>query len=81
VLLHNAGLDRSVVLAAMAAQGNSCGCDVMTGRVVDMHEAAIYDAASILAEAVRRAVTGAALLLTTDTLIHHAQPETVMTPR
>lgn len=80
VLLHNASLDRSVILARIAEHGDGYGCDVTTGEIVAMQEAGIWDATVILAEAVRQAVTGASLLLTTDTLVHRAQPEQVMTP-
>jgi chaperonin GroEL len=75
-LLENAGLEAGAVAAEIDAVGPGCGFDVTTGEVVDMVEAGIFDAAAVLKAAVRSAVNGAALALTTDVVVHRKAPPT-----
>jgi chaperonin GroEL len=67
----NAGIDPSVAMARLTLAGPGYGYDVTTEQVVDMAEAGIYDVAAAQKAAVHAAVTGAALALTTDVLVHH----------
>ncbi len=73
-ILINAGYDASEVMAEIRLAGNGHGLDVRSGQVVDMAQAGIWDAAAVLKTAVHSAVSGAALALTTDVLVHHKQP-------
>jgi chaperonin GroEL len=73
-ILTNAGYDASEVMAEIRLAGNGHGFDVRSRQVVDMVQAGIWDAAAVLKTAVRSAVSGAALALTTDVLVHHKQP-------
>ena len=74
VLLENAGLDPVEVLNELAASAEGCGYDTVGHRVVNMAEAGIVDSGSVIAEAVSRAISGAALALTVDVLVHRSKP-------
>jgi chaperonin GroEL len=69
-LLANAGLDPSEVMAEIRLAGPGFGYDVMEGKIVKMGEAGILDVAAATLGAVRAAISGAALALTTDVLVH-----------
>ncbi len=70
VLVENAGYDPSRVLAEIQHAPAGHGFDASAGKVVDMATAGVFDAASVLREAVLTAVTSAGLALTTDVLVH-----------
>jgi chaperonin GroEL (HSP60 family) len=53
---------------------------VRSGKVADMAQAGIWDAATVLRTAVHGAVASAALALTTDVLVHHKEPQQAMQP-
>ncbi|MBL7199486.1 MAG: hypothetical protein ISS56_05010 [Anaerolineae bacterium] len=74
-ILHNAGHDPSRAMADLDGAGPGCGYDVNTGQVVDLAQAGIMDIAAAIKAAVHGAVTGAALALTTDVLVHHLKPK------
>jgi chaperonin GroEL len=74
-LIANAGRDASEVMAEIRQAGTGYGYDVLADRVVEMTASGILDVASVLRSAVARAVSGAALALTTDTLVHHKKPQ------
>jgi chaperonin GroEL len=79
-LLANAGHDASEVMAEVRRAGQGRGFDVRRGEVVDMAEAGIWDVVGVLKGTVHRAVTGAALALSTDVLVHHRKPEQAVEP-
>lgn len=54
--------------------------DLRTGLRVTTQRAGLWDSAAVLHGAIRRAVSGAALALTVDVLVHHAKPETTFEP-
>lgn len=69
-LLHNAGFEPGAILADMQAAGPGYGFDVRAGRLVNMAEAGIFDAARVLETAVHSAISTAAMALTTDVMVH-----------
>lgn len=79
-LLTNAGRDASEVMAEIRLAGQDRGFDVRSGQVVDVSAVGIWDAAAASKAAVRQAVTGAALALTTDVLVHHREPQEALEP-
>ena len=79
-LLANAGYEAAEVMAQINLAGPGVGFDVRSERVVDMREAGVWDAAAVLRTAVRSAIGGAALALTTDVMIHRQDREQVMDP-
>ena len=78
-ICRNAGYD-GAKLAELEGKAAGYGIDVRSGAIVDMLEAGIIDVASVTEAALRSAVTSAALALTIDVLLHHAQPEETYTP-
>jgi chaperonin GroEL len=77
-LVENAGFEPSVLLGEINRAGVGYGFDAVAGRVVDMAEAGVLDAAVVQKAAVRSGVSGAALALTTDVIIHRAAAPTAV---
>jgi chaperonin GroEL len=73
-LLLNSGHDPSEVLPAVYRAGAGYGFDVLRRQVVDMSQAGIFDAASVVKAAVFGAIHGAALALTVDVMVHLKNP-------
>ena len=76
-LLENAGQEPTEILARLATAGRGCGYDVVRRGIVNMREVGIVDSATVVSEAISRAIRGAALALTVDVLIHRSNPPTV----
>lgn len=74
VMLENAGLYPGKILAEVEQQEPGYGFDILNQKVVKMSEAGIFDAVSVVKGAVRCAIAGAALALTTDVIIHRRNP-------
>jgi chaperonin GroEL len=79
-IITNAGYDDSEILARICLAGEGCGFDVVSGRLVDMTQAGIFDAITVQRKALQSAVVTAALALTIDVLVHHQKPEQVQSP-
>lgn len=79
-LLANAGYDPSEIMAQLTAGDSKGGFDVMKRAFVDVAAAGIVDVAQVQVEALRRAVSSAALALTIDVLVLHRDPETMTEP-
>ena len=79
-IISNAGYDASEVMAEIKLAGPDYGFDVISGQVVDMAQAGIYDATAVQKSAVYAAIASAALALTIDVMVHHRNPEQVSTP-
>ena len=79
-LLRNAGYEPSEILAQMRLCGAQAGFDVLRGEIVDNADAGVLDVAQVQVEALRRALSSAALALTIDVLVLHRQPETMTDP-
>ena len=74
IIADNAGFDTEVVMAQVALAGPGYGLDAMTGKVVKMTEAGIFDVATVLKSAVFSAVSSAALALTVEVIVQHKNP-------
>lgn len=74
VIARNAGYEASVVVAGVGAQPPGWGFDARSGQFVDTWAAGILDPVPMLQRALTAAVSGAAMLLTADVLIHHRTP-------
>jgi chaperonin GroEL len=80
-IVRNAGHhDPAAVLAQVQRQGPGFGYDAVQGRVVNMAGADILDAVGVLRLALQTAVSGAAMALTTETIVHKRRPQTSMEP-
>jgi chaperonin GroEL len=80
IILHNAGYRPSEYIGKINQAGSGFGLDVRTGKIVNMAEAGIIDSASVLTHAFHSAVSGAALALTVDVLVHRKRPEMSLEP-
>lgn len=80
IIVFNAGYDVGDTLATLSESAPGCGFDAISGRVVDMVDAGILDAADVQKQAVYTAITTAALALTVDVLVHHRKPQQVHQP-
>jgi chaperonin GroEL len=73
----NAGHDGDAVVERVRTLSPGCGLDALTGEYGEMTAAGVIDAAKVTRSALRNAVSIAALLLTTETLVAE---ETVTPP-
>jgi chaperonin GroEL len=74
-LLTNSGLAPSDIMGEINRAGSGYAFDLKTQQVVDMAEAGIVDAVAVVKSGVRSAVGSAALALTTDAIVHKANPD------
>ena len=72
-LLVNAGYDDNEVLPEIRKAGPGYGYDLLKGQIVNMADAKIYDITKVVMTALQSAISGAALALTVDVLVHHKQ--------
>ncbi|MFQ6102615.1 MAG: TCP-1/cpn60 chaperonin family protein [Anaerolineae bacterium] len=79
-ILTNAGYKPGRVMAQIRLARNGHGFDVRSREVVDMAVAGIWDATTVVKTAVRSAIAGAALALTTDVVVHHKEPKKSLEP-
>jgi chaperonin GroEL len=74
-IIANAGYDASDIMAEIRQAGSGHTFDVLTKQVVDVAEAGLVDVAAVQREAVRCAISSAALALTVDVMVHHKKPQ------
>lgn len=79
-IVSNAGYNDSDVMAEVRLAGAGHGFDATQGQLVEMIEAGIYDASAVLRAVVFAALSTAAMALTVDVLVHHAEPEQAPLP-
>jgi len=80
VIAANAGYDQQTVVARVKFSPPWCGFDALTGQFVDMWSAGIVDPVPVLQAALESAVSGAAMALTSDVLVHMQAPLTKAKP-
>jgi chaperonin GroEL len=81
VIVENAGYDAGDVLAEVRQGGPGYGFDALKGEVVCMEEAGILDPASVQKAAAYAGISGAALALTIDVLVHRREQPAHASPR
>lgn len=74
----NAGYDESESMAYINMAGPGHGFDAVAGEVVDMMQHNIIDVAAMQKAIVQRSIATAALTITIDALVHHRDPEEVL---
>jgi chaperonin GroEL len=79
-IVENAGAQPDHIVEKIKDGPPGCGYDARLGRIADMRESGILDSAEVLAKAVDIAVSGAALALTTDVIVHHKAPTPTFDP-
>ena len=73
-ILQNAGFDLDDVAPLVYQAGVGYGYDVINRQVVNMAAAEIFDAASVVRAGLHAALSGAALALSTDVIVHRKNP-------
>ena len=73
-ILQNAGFDLDDVAPLVYQAGVGYGYDVINRQVVNMADAEIFDAASVVRAGLHAALSGAALALSTDVIVHRKNP-------
>jgi chaperonin GroEL len=76
-IVHNAGLEGSVLLNEVKLKGGSWGFDARNEKVVDMIEAGIIDPAKVTKQALLNASSIAGLMLTTEALVSEIKDDEV----
>ncbi|MCY3832894.1 MAG: hypothetical protein OXG85_07740 [Chloroflexi bacterium] len=80
-LLANAGHEApGVVVHQIRSGANGIGYDLRAERIVDMPQAGVVDSAAAQMAAVRSGVSGAALALTVERIVHRANPPLAIDP-
>jgi chaperonin GroEL len=80
-IVSNAGYDDSDAMAEVRLAGPGYCFDAISGEVVDTVKMGIYDATAVQKAAVYGSLSTAALALTIDVLVHHAEPEQAPLPK
>ena len=80
-IVRNSGNNTpAATLRTAQSQGENFGFDAITGQIVDMTEAGIWDAADVLITALRTAASGAMMALTIDSVVLGRHPQTSSHP-
>ena len=69
-IAKNSGFEGSIIVAEAKAKEKATGFDAYTGKWVDMFEAGIVDPAKVARNALQNAASIAALMLTTEAMVH-----------
>ena len=80
-LLENAGQEAAgAIIADILSNENGAGFDVQAGRAVNTMQSGVVDSAAALMAAARNSISGAALALTIDTIVHRVNPPLAIEP-
>lgn len=69
----------SVIVHRVEEAGVPAAYDALTGKTVDAFESGILDVTDVAALVLKTAVSGAMMVLSTDTIVYHKNPEQVLT--
>lgn len=73
-IVTNAGFNAGKALAQVEQAGPGYVFDILARQVSELRESGVYDSAAVVKGAVRSAISGAALGLTTEAVIHRKNP-------
>jgi chaperonin GroEL len=76
-IARNAGYNPDIILDRVKESPPGYGFDALNGQIVDMKECQILDPLLVIERALETAVSGAAMALTTDIIVHHRRPTEV----
>jgi chaperonin GroEL len=79
-IVANAGFRASPIIATLAGKPDGWGYDVLKEEYVDMLVDGVADPTPVIKKAIEIAVSGAAMMLTTDVLILHRKPDWTPSP-
>jgi chaperonin GroEL len=74
-IIENAGYDASKIMAEIEPANSKYGFDITLGRVVDMMDMGIWDAAEVVELALYGAIKTAAMALTIDVMVHNPEKQ------
>lgn len=77
-IAENAGMEGSVIVAAVKEKGQGIGYNALADRYEDMIEAGIIDPAKVTRSALQNAVSIASMILTTESLVADIKTEDPM---
>jgi chaperonin GroEL len=80
VIAHNSGYSEDVILDRVQSAPPGFGFDARQKMIVDLREQSLLDAVRVLVKALEVAVSGAAMALTTDVIVHHSLPKESLEP-
>ncbi len=80
VIAKNAGYQPDVILEKVKQSPEGDGFDARSGRIVAMKQIGVLDSVRVLERALEIAVSGAALALTMDVIVHHRKPQECIEP-
>jgi chaperonin GroEL len=80
IVANAGGSAPSAILPEARRSGDCFGFDALSGRVVDLTQAGIWDAAEVLATAFRSAASGAMMALTIDAVVLNSRPPSSTEP-
>jgi chaperonin GroEL len=79
-IAQNVGYVPDVIIEKVKSSPRGYGFDARTGKIVDMQQNGLVDPAIVLEKALEIAVSGAAMALTTDVIVHHTEPKESIEP-
>lgn len=80
VIAQNSGYSQDVIIDRLQSAPPGSGFDARQGKIVDLRAEGVQDAVRVLAKALEVAVSGAAMALTTDVIVHHSLPKESIEP-
>jgi chaperonin GroEL len=79
-IVKNAGYVPDVIIEKVKASPKGYGFEARSGKIADMKQAGILDASLTVQNALKIAVGGAAMTLTTDVIVLHKKPVETIVP-
>ena len=76
----NAGYLPDIIIEKVKSCPKGYGFDALKRQIVDMRQAGVLDSVRVLEKALEIAVSGAAMTLTTDIIVHHKKPKETLEP-
>ncbi|MBW7883392.1 MAG: hypothetical protein H3C34_12280 [Caldilineaceae bacterium] len=70
----------AVLVERVLEQGSPAAYDARLGVVVDAYDHGLLDAAEVVTEVLQAAVSGAAMILSTDAIVYHKKPQQSFKP-
>jgi len=80
VIAYNSGYSEDVIIDRLQSAPPGSGFDARQGKIVDLRAQGVQDAVRVLVKALEVAVSGAAMALTTDIIVHHSLPKESLEP-
>lgn len=80
VIVENSGINSDLIIEKVSGGLPGLGFESFGRQIMDMRGAGVHDSVLVLRKALEVAVSGAAMVLTTDVIVHHRQPKESIDP-